>query len=94
MGWIQDISRTGPQPIIWHGSSGGNFSQLGNSGNPAISIKGKGLANVKMYVESMGGSRNSRRRGRQPMTLPKFSKKLHEIEKNFGCGGGAPGAPP
>ena len=28
-----------------------SFSQLGNSGNSAISVKGKGLANIKMYVE-------------------------------------------
>ena len=28
-----------------------SFSQLGNSSNFAISVKGKGLTNVKMYVE-------------------------------------------
>ena len=28
-----------------------SFSQLGNYGNSAISAKGKGLTNVKMYVE-------------------------------------------
>ena len=28
-----------------------SFSQFGNSGNSAISVKGKGLPNVKMYVE-------------------------------------------
>ena len=27
------------------------FSQLGNSGNSATSVKGKCLTNVKMYVE-------------------------------------------
>ena len=28
-----------------------SFSQLDNSGSSAISVKGKGLTNVKMYVE-------------------------------------------
>ena len=35
-----------------------------------------------------GGSRIPRRRGRQPMVLPKNSKKLHEIENILGWGGG------
>ena len=33
---------------MWDESS---FYQLGNSGNTAISVKGKGITNVKMYVE-------------------------------------------
>ena len=28
-----------------------SFSELYNSGNSAITVKGKGLTNVKMYVE-------------------------------------------
>ena len=28
-----------------------SFSQLGNSGNSAISVKGKGLPNAKIYLE-------------------------------------------
>ena len=33
--------------LTWQSS----YSQLGNSGNSAISIKSKGLTNIKMYVE-------------------------------------------
>ena len=32
-------------------SSQSSFPQLGNSGKSAFSVKDKGLANVKMYVE-------------------------------------------
>ena len=35
-----------------------SFSQLGNSGISAISVKGKGLTNVKMYVERKVFSRD------------------------------------
>ena len=34
----------------WHVCQA-SFSQLGNSGNSAISVKGKGLTNAKIYLE-------------------------------------------
>ena len=34
-----------------------SISQLGNFGNYALSVKGKGMANVKMYEERKGFSK-------------------------------------
>ena len=34
-----------------------SFSQLGNSGNSAISVKGKGLTNAKSYLERKDSSK-------------------------------------
>ena len=34
-----------------------SFSQLGNSGNSAISVKGKGLTNAKIYLERKDSSK-------------------------------------
>ena len=34
-----------------------SFSQLGNSGNSAISVKGKGLTNAKIYLERKNSSK-------------------------------------
>ena len=34
-----------------------------------------------------GGANHTSYSGRQHMILPKFPKKLHEIEKSLGCGG-------
>ena len=42
----------------------------------------------RIYIDS-GGSKISPRRGRQHTILPKFPKKLHEIERIW-----APGPPP
>ena len=34
-----------------------SFSQLGNSANSAISVKGKGLTNAKIYLETENSSK-------------------------------------
>ena len=61
------------------------------------------LARVSLYskVQCRGGSRILRRRGRQPSRegvptyyFPKFSEKLHEIEKFWTVGGGRAGSAP
>ena len=58
-----------------------SFSHLGNSGNTVISVKGKGLTNIKIYVErkvlSKGISHNIDRIARGKLDCISF--RLHFI---------------
>ena len=51
------LVRSGPPPYDHTCIIYSSFSQLGNSGNSAISVNSKGLTNAKIYLERKDSSK-------------------------------------